>query len=175
MQTMSDNPKRVFDFNSMQDKEQNNETIIDVDHNWCDSDFHNNLEHDDKSSNSTSYNRSNDDSDDNIYYLEQRNYNIDIYTGLTDDDDLYKHDPYFTSPSVPDSDVPLCLNTFTSVSDFTPPSVFLVQMKLQDLFHCNNGSLKMYDETIEIFNQYIVASDFNKYARLMPRNFTQQI
>jgi hypothetical protein len=88
--------------------------------------------------------------------------------GLTDDDDLYKH-PYFTSQSLPDSDVPLCLNTFSSVSDY-PPSVFLVQMKLQDLFRHNKGSLKMYNETIEIFNQYIAASDFNKYARLTLHN-----
>ena len=93
---------------------------------------------------------------------------MDIYTGLTDNDELYKH-PYFTSPSVPDSDFPLCLNTMSSVNDY-PPSVFLLQMKLQDLFHHNKGSLNMYDETIELFKQYIAASDFNKYARLTPRN-----
>ena len=28
----------------------------------------------------------------------------------------------------------------------------------------------MYGKTIELFNEYITASDFNKYARLAPRN-----
>ena len=40
-------------------------------------------------------------------------------------------------------------------------------MQLRELFHRNIGSLKMYDETIELFNQYITTSDFNKYARLV--------
>ncbi len=70
---------------------------------------------------------------------------------------------------MPDSDVPRYLNTMSSVNDY-PLSVFMLQMKLQDLFHRNKGSLKMYDETIELFNQYIVALDFNKYARLTPCN-----
>ena len=35
-QSMLDDPKRVFDFNSMPDKEQNNKKNNDEDHNLCD-------------------------------------------------------------------------------------------------------------------------------------------
>ena len=78
---MCDDQQRVFDFKSMPENEHNDE-----DSNSCDFDGNNNIDYDDKSTNSTSSNKSIDDSDDDLYYLEQWNYDMDIYTGLTDDD-----------------------------------------------------------------------------------------
>ena len=162
-QSMCGDQQSVFDFKTMNENEH-----YDKDENSRDFECNNNIDYHDTSNDSTSSNESIQHSDDDLYYLEQRNYDTDIFTGLTDDDNLYKR-PYFTSPSVPDSEIPLCLNTMASIDDY-PPSVFMLQIKLQDLFQRNKVSLKMYDETIELFDNYISSSDFNKYARLMSRN-----
>ena len=150
---MCGDQQSVFDFKTMNENEH-----YDKDANSRDFECNNNIDYHDTSNDSTSSNESIQHSDDDLYYLEQRNYDTDIFTGLTDDDNLYKR-PYFTSPSVPDSDIPLCLNTMTSIDDY-PPSVFLLHIKLQDLFQQNKGSLKMYDETIELFDNYISSSIF---------------
>ena len=52
---------------------------------------------------------------------------------------------------------------------FSPPSSFLMQLQLQQLFNRNKASLKMYDDMIEIFNSYIASHDFNRYTKLRSR------
>ena len=45
-----------------------------------------------------------------------------------------------------------------------------------DLFNRNKGSLKMYDEMIEICNTYLSSPDFNQYSKLSSHNtFLQRV
>ena len=94
----------------------------------------------------------------------------------SDGDDSHEDDdyddttyPYFTPKQVPDDDIPFSPNSFSPPDNFTPPSSFVVQLRLMELFARNKGSLKMYDEMIEIINAYLSSADFNKYATLVSR------
>ena len=72
-----------------------------------------------------------------------------------DDDEDVDNTPYFTPKQVDDDNVPFCQNTFPPMTNFNPPSSFTMQLQLNHLFNRNKGSLKMYDETIEIIQHYI--------------------
>ena len=89
----------------------------------------------------------------------------------TDEDDDYDDTtyPYFTPKQVHDDDIPFSPNSFSPPDNFTPPSSFVVQLRLIELFARNKGSLKMYDEMIEIFNAYLSSEDFNKHSKLVTR------
>ena len=76
---------------------------------------------------------------------------------------------YFTPPPVNDDDVPYSENIYPPIGNFTPASSFTAQLRLQDLFYRNRGSLKMYDEVIKIINDYTSQSDFSQYDKLLMR------
>ncbi len=87
-----------------------------------------------------------------------------------DDDDMATEDAmYFTPKQVHDDDVPFCDNTFPPINNFNPPSSFTMQLQLNHLFNQNKGSLKMYDETINIIQGYINSLGINGAAKLLPR------
>jgi hypothetical protein len=103
----------------------------------------------------------NDDNDDVMDYVD-----ADADDDDDDDDATPTGFHYFTPNHVPDDQIPLSENTFSHNADFTPSSSFVAQLWLMDLFNRSKGSLKMYDEMIEIFNTYISSTDFNVYSKL---------
>ena len=66
-------------------------------------------------------------------------------------------------------DIPYSEDIFEPMNDFSPPSSFIMQLKLQQLFNRNKASLNMYDDMIEIFNSYIASPYFNRYTQLHSR------
>ena len=76
---------------------------------------------------------------------------------------------YFIGGNVPDEHVPFCGDIFSPIDNFSPPTSFGTQLRLQDLFNRNKGSLKMYDDVIKIINAYTSASDFSPFDSLLPR------
>jgi hypothetical protein len=106
-----------------------------------------------------------DDDDDVMDFVD-----ADVDEGEDDDDATPDGFQYFTPKHVPDDQIPFSENTFAPPHDFTAPSSFVVQLRLMDLFNRNKGSLKMYDELIEILNAYTSSPDFNMYSTLLPRS-----
>ena len=100
---------------------------------------------------------------------------VDVDDSCEDKDDNdgdareYWEVPYFTPRDVPVKEIPYSEDIFEPINDFSPPSSFLMQLKLQQLFNRNKASLKMYDNMIEIFNSYIASPDFNRYTKLHSR------
>ena len=84
-----------------------------------------------------------------------------------DDDYDNMNYPYFTPKPVPDKNIPFSPNSVSPPDNFSPPSSFIVQLRLMELFTCNKGSLKMYDEMIKIFNAYLSSKDFSKHSKLV--------
>ena len=78
--------------------------------------------------------------------------------------------PYFTPRTVPDEEIPYSEDVFSPICDFNPPSSFVMQIKLQQLFNKNRASLKMYDDMISIINTYIESPDFSPHTKLQTRN-----
>ena len=108
-----------------------------------------------------------DDDDDVMDFVD-----VDVDEDEDEDDDDATPDGfhYFTPKHVPDDQIPFSENMFAQPNDFTAPSSFVVQLHLMDLFNRNKGSLKMYDEMIEILNAYTSSpEDFNIYSNLSPR------
>lgn len=135
--------------------------------------------------------------DDNSYYSDVRNdYEYDF---LDDDDDMVmstsnKGDvptvgntnenenvaddesnednrlEYFTPPPIPDANVPLSDNIYCDgTTSFTSSAHFKAQLQLSELFNRNKGSLKMYDEVIDIMNMYIRSPDFDRVSPILKR------
>ena len=108
-----------------------------------------------------------DDSELNFIPSEGDEYDVDELDecdmdGEDDDDDDNEdvdNTPYFTPKQVDDDNVPFCHNTFPPMTNFNPPSSFTMQLQLNQLFNRNKGSLKMYDDTIEIIQWYIDSLD----------------
>ena len=75
----------------------------------------------------------------------------DIDDTSSDDERL----PYFTPQHVPDNMVPFSDNIFSRSSAFQPSAIFTAQLQLHNLFNRNKGSLKMYDDMIDILNTFM--------------------
>ena len=76
---------------------------------------------------------------------------------------------YFTPPTIPDADVPFSDNLYANNKSFSPPANFTAQLQLSDLFNRNKGSLKMYNDVIEIMNTYMNSPNFDKTSPLLKR------
>ena len=77
---------------------------------------------------------------------------------------------YFTPPPIPDADVPLSDNIYCDgTTSFTSSAHFKAQLQLSELFNRNKGSLKMYDEVIDIMNMYIRSPDFDRVSPILKR------
>lgn len=129
-----------------------------------DNDNNNDDDSDDDMSDST-FDPSSEDEDDEDNVMDYVDTDGDE-SNEDDDDTTY---PYFTPKQVPDHNIPFSSNSFSPPDNFSPPSSFIVQLRLMELFARNKGSLKMYDEMIEIFNAYLSSRDFNKYSKLVTR------
>lgn len=172
----------VFDFSSVLDNERCDsdrsiEPHSDVDSYYSDAEY----DHvgDDSSSDGTytadcdDESSSSNEDDDVFQYVDDgadNESNDDDSDGTDTDHPQYWDIPYFTPRNVPDEDIPYTNDIFASMNDFNPPSSFVMQVKLQQLFHRNRASLKMYDDMISIINTYISSPDFNRYSKLLSRN-----
>ena len=70
----------------------------------------------------------------------------------------------FKQDGVPDYDPPM----FTSTPSAVPAS-YKLQVELNKLFDRNKASLAMYDEIINLFNDYVTSPEFSQYALLQHR------
>jgi len=129
-----------------------------------DNDNNNDDGSDDDMSDST-FDPSSEDEDDEDNVMDY----VDTDGDESNEDDNDTTYPYFTPKQVPDHNIPFSSNSFSPPDNFSPPSSFIVQLRLMELFARNKGSLKMYDEMIEIFNAYLSSRDFNKYSKLVTR------
>jgi hypothetical protein len=186
-----DNSVGIFDFPSVLAEERiNDDSYIQYDcddHDDVDSYFSDAAyEYEDESSNdSRSDNPMADDSStfnpdtDNDESFATSDDDVDRYVDVGIDDSCEEETwevPYFTPRDVPLEDIPYSEDIFEPMNDFSPPSSFLMQLKLQQLFNRNKASLKMYDDMIEIFNSYIASHDFNRYTKLHSRKvFLNQV
>lgn len=105
-------------------------------------------------------NNNNNDEDDDEYIHDDdysdSNSSSDNTHSNCDDGSLsdYPSD-YFIGRAVADDDIPISENVFAPIQHFSPPSSFITQVQLQDLFARNKGSLKMYNDVIKIINAYV--------------------
>jgi hypothetical protein len=100
-----------------------------------------------------------DDGDEEIDKDEEDDDNDD------QDDDLFI--PYFSAPThVADADVPYSHRTCTPLEQFEGTAAFKMQLELSNIFNKNKASLKLYDDTIALFRQYIRGDDFNTFTPL---------
>jgi hypothetical protein len=185
----------VFDFASVIDEERRDANVnIDADPDSdADSYFSDAVYDNDNISDNSNYDDIMDDD------LSDDTYNLDIDDGSSSDadDDVFKYVyddadddeddddddddknenihhqywevPYFTPRQVPDEEIPYSEDIFAPMNDFTPPSSFIMQIQLQQLFNRNRASLKMYDDMISIINTYIASPDFSPYSKLQTR------
>ena len=172
----------VFDFSSVLDNEQCDsdrsiEPHSDVDSYYSDAEYDFSVDSNDSSDHvgddSSSDGTYTADCDDEFQYVDDgadNESNDDDSDGTDTDHPQYWDIPYFTPRNVPDEDIPYTNDIFASMNDFNPPSSFVMQVKLQQLFHRNRASLKMYDDMISIINTYISSPDFNRYSKLLSRN-----
>jgi len=78
--------------------------------------------------------------------------------------------PYFSAPThVADADVPYSHRTCTPSEQFEGTAAFKMQLELSNIFNKNKASLKLYDDTIALFQQYIRGDDFNTFTPLSTR------
>ena len=111
--------------------------------------------------------------------------NYDIYY---DDGMEYQYDsdnsfiPSSTDSSIWSTSSSSSSSTWSSRSclpPYTPPifenkpinfsAAYKLQSQLNNLFDKNKASISMYDEMVELFNDYISSLEFNRYAELQPR------
>ena len=94
------------------------------------------------------------------------NINVDVDDESVEENML----EYFTPRSIPDADVPFSEYLYAAGStSFASPAHFTAQLQLNDLFNCNKGSLKMYDDVIKIINTYVSLPTFDKFSPLIKR------
>ena len=104
--------------------------------------------------------------------------NQDDDESLSDEDDLDS-----ASLSNPDDDDSMDCGSADNYDDtlpiFSPPvffkrlptftAAYRLQVELNTLFDQNKASLRMYDEIIRLFNDYVESPEFNRMTRLRPR------
>ena len=93
-----------------------------------------------------------------------------------DDDDNVDHDndigdesmPFFgPTKMTPDDKVPYFAGTSSSrMKTVQPPAAIKMQLKMQNLFIHSKASLQLYDDVIELFNEYISSPEFNTFTKL---------
>ena len=109
-----------------------------------------------------------DDEDDSG--SEKPDYNvIDVHNN----DDYQPQLPFFgpRRTNIPDDDVPFTkVISCSSITRANCPSSLKMQVELQHVFLKNKGSLKMYDDVVNIFNNYISSEDFASYTKIMKRD-----
>ena len=189
--SMNDDSVGIFDFPSvLADERINDDNYIQYDyddHDDVDSYFSDaayDYEYDDNSNDSSSGNPMDDDSssfnpdtdDDESFATSDDDLDRYVDVGIDDSCEDENSDdgdaceswdvPYFTPRDVPVEEIPYSEDIFAPMNAFSPPSSFLMQLQLQQLFNRNKASLKMYDDMIEIFNSYIASHDFNRYTKL---------
>ena len=192
--SMNDDSVGIFDFPSvLADERINDDNYIQYDyddHDDVDSYFSDaayDYEYDVNSNDSSSGNPMDDDSssfnpdtdDDESFATSDDDLDRYVDVGIDDSCEDENSDdgdaceswdvPYFTPRDVPVEEIPYSEDIFAPMNAFSPPSSFLMQLQLQQLFNRNKASLKMYDDMIEIFNSYIASHDFNRYTKLRSR------
>ena len=162
---------RAMDSKSRSNSKEINSSDGSNNHNDSDEDSVSSNENDDDESNDDDDNDddtededNDDDEEDDAEDAEDDNEDGD--NGILIDGHLCE---YFTPPPVNNDDVPYSENIYPPIGNFTPASSFTAQLRLQDLFYRNHGSLKMCDEIIKIINDYTSQSDFSQYDKLLPR------
>ena len=103
------------------------------------------------------------DSYDNDFCLDRQNFDNVIYTGLNDDLKLYNRS-YFNPPSVSDTNVPLSHNSFASISNFSPPSVFLFRCSCKNCFIVTKAALRCMTRQL----QYLLKTLLLLISTIMP-------
>ena len=155
----------VFDFDNVIDYEYNEDFHEDKqdsekDTYYSDSEMDHELAEQDKNEDLMNQGDIESDSSDSTYVLRDDDMSDsssdcllfdDIDDTSSDDERL----PYFTPQYVPDNMVPFSDNIFSRSSAFQTSAIFTAQLQLHNLFNRNKGSLKMYDDMIDILNTYM--------------------
>ena len=71
--------------------------------------------------------------------------------------------------TVSDSDVPYTWSSSASEPNQKATTAFRMQIEVLSLFNKNKASLKLYDQTMSLFNMYIASQEFNKHTNLVSR------
>jgi hypothetical protein len=91
-----------------------------------------------------------------------------VIDGHNDD---YDDQPCFgPRTNIPDDDIPFTKAISSSITRANCPASLKMQVELQHVFLKNKGSLKMYDDVVNVFNDYISSSDFTPYTKIMKRD-----
>ena len=76
-------------------------------------------------------------------------------------------DSSFSSDDFDNSD--WFLNNYEEAQQQQSTAASKLQIKLNHLINNNKAPLKLYDDIVDFFNEYILSNNFNRYARLKSR------